>query len=307
MIHLYRIGADVEFVLGQKNHDLYSIIPMNKFLGVDRVLSSYIGTDAHSATGEIRPPASHNISTLLYKIGFALATIDTHLTRNHKDSKIFGSPYCLNEPLGGHIHLSFFTRKYPHYDVLLYDLDYPTEIRTLSLQNKIPTSPVIIRLLSYLILPFEGWIQPWNQRVTRMENYGLPETMRHAESGPPRRLRPNEYYYHLEYRVPSTWIIHPTIAYCYLALAKLVLLNTEKIAPFLTNAVNMITPLLNATPNNSECKREFFYRLNQLQGLVYTSDLLSLQKALRNSDTLREHLWADGGSCKIDAWRKLLL
>src|SRR5207253_1065765 len=81
--------------------------------------------------------------------------------------------------------------------------------------------------LDTLLLPFEAWIQPWWLRVERNNKYGngADNVRMGMATRPNMPLYKDWAFVHYEYRLPSTWLVHPTLAYVYMALVKLCAMN----------------------------------------------------------------------------------
>src|SRR3990167_5365467 len=153
--HFAGIGSDPEFLFATFNEFRAQVIPANTIITVGKpaALNSFIGTDNHAATAEMRPGPAHNIGRHLYDIAYGLHETDKWLASNKRfhNVKIVAQPFVCNEPLGGHIHCSFF-------------VDNPLrDMANLELFGD---------WMGYLLFPYECAIQPWWDRTRRNGLYG---------------------------------------------------------------------------------------------------------------------------------------
>lgn len=286
MIKLHKIGADIELLFvdgGGLTLPAHRIFQAN-----GRIIDTYVGTDGHPATGEIRPPPSHNINQILYKVAYALDAIQRFLIRSSSDARMCAAPVVNNEPLGGHIHVSLFA----------------------SMDNPVVGPETIDAILSYLNEPCEGAVQPWQARLSRMSRYGVRD-VRIGNSQVPSGQKKQLLYYHYEYRTPSTWLAHPSIGYTYLALVKLTMLNFSAVSELAHKEPRdvLLDVLLNRKVANKSMETVLRGRLEKLASLdtlKRTPDLCGLESALAESMRLREKLFSRVANVDIEAWRKLL-
>lgn len=254
-IKLYRIGSDPEALFVRPVDFDWIITPAFDIIGRDKkkTTNSFIGTDNRPVIAEIRPNPSRNLKRHLYEIAYALTTTNDYLDSSEKwkGNKLMAYPHILGENLGGHIHASMFLND-PLYCKLKtvgltvgagghtlagyngnndghtgWNRDAEDEVLTAIRDWKIITPYLWGLAMGFLLTPFEKWVQPWVAREARNAHYGSEaslDAVRLGTSKSPFDL-PKMAYVHWEYRLPSTWLQHPWLAYAYLGLAKLTLLN----------------------------------------------------------------------------------
>lgn len=342
MPQFHAIGSDPEFVfveqIEQTPPTLISaatVISRNKVAA----LQSFIGTDGHAATAELRPGPAHNIGRHLYDIAYGLHETDSWLTQQKKytHTKIISQPYVYGEPLGGHIHCSFFldepetrilralNRTYNAGLYSIYDTaqinPIPTQDQTRDLINYVNkyregllfTMADFERVMDFVLWPFECAIQPWQNRQCRNDRYGGTDgagaRVRQQVSYPQIASKYNRLaYMHLEYRVPSTWLCHPWLAYAYLGLAKLAILNAKSILELKAVSRSIRYPLGTTAPGNAQYQKRFNSRFKFLtQTGRWTNDIRGLIDIIPKCFNMRQ-MWFEtiGQPIDIDAWRKLL-
>jgi hypothetical protein len=250
-------------------------------------------------------------------------------------------PYILQEALGGHIHVSFFFKEPDtsiamghnyvwHGGMQAYDSSRPlvasSDVRMVeaiqryvyaAVKGEAITPRSVCHTLDYLISPFEHWIQEWTSRTLRFlwckhaQHYNSEAPgngnnhhylVRWVLSQRPHKALFKDYrYMHVEYRTPSTWLLHPALAYAYLALAKLTMLNYDMIRPlaYATKPVQV-----SATEKDPNLFRNMFTeRFDRVKSqLRYTSDLLSLPDAIEFCDKKRFTWELTAGRIDFDAW-----
>lgn len=341
--YLNQIGSDPELLFGEILEWTPFIVSADQIITKNRqkALSAFIGTDGHMATAELRPPPAHNIRRHLYDIAVALITIDDYLksSKTRSSYKMLAQPVARNEALGGHIHVSMFISDPIFCDLLKknyiysadnfvpYNRDIPTNaitasdveiMRTFEQQVsrwEVPSPFVFVRVMNYLLRPFECWVQPWVGRTTRNRMraqdgtyFGTEMDIRWMISERPNRPKFEDWaYVHYEYRGPSTWLINPWLAYAYLALVKLVVLNYNKCANL---AVGNITlpHQSDARPANEKMREIFMERLARVMVAPYTitNDLTDLGHALHVIETSRSTWWNPANGIFVNDWRNLL-
>mgnify|MGYP001575345388 FL=1 len=338
-VRLYRIGSDPEFVIGRVQEWTTLVVPASEIISSNRgaALQSFIGTDGHPSTAELRPPPAHNIRRHLMDIAAALDAVDIVLkARQHQypGLTMFASPVVGGETQGGHIHVSAFVN-HPGAIVaerrnLVYTgTDFTTlsdnrgapgerpltssealalqEYAQLAYQDGLFTSNTFSLAMNYLLVPFERWIQPWFARISRNGSYG-GEGQEVRWTAGPRPSMPRFYewaYYLFEYRTPSTWLTHPWLAYAYLALTKLTILNFEQARELALNRA-VIPPLSGREPKNAVWGKEFADRYANTTRFKFTNDIKQLEEAIQICAKERERWFAPNTPIHIDAWRKLL-
>ena len=330
------IGSDPEFLFVTKQDfrpvtvAASTVITSNKVLA----LKSFIGTDNHAATAELRPGPAHNVGRHLYDIAYGLHETDKWLSTQKKyaETRIVAQPYVNEEPLGGHVHCSFFldepetqtitalNRVYRQDRFTIFDVEQPApqltpeHIKMFQAysqkfhEQKLFTSSDFTYGLDYLLLPFECAIQPWYDRQRRNGRYGgvtgIGDRVRQNVSYP-KSSKANKFaYLHYEYRVPSTWLCHPWLAYSYLGLAKLCMLNFKEI----WGDQNSSMPRETDKPSNGVYQKIFQERFNRLMKCGRCSnDLKSLVEIIPKCfETRAAWFEVPAQSIDIDAWRRLL-
>jgi len=284
-------------------------------------MSSFVGVDGHTYTAELRPPASRHVSMLLYHIAQGLSAADDALT---KPMGLFAKPMVGEEPLGGHIHLSFYPQTPPlgrvlwaKYGAILglegrlaQHLVGVPELSNELLEQADKVAPELFsmrdfaRKLNWLVLALEVWAQPWHSRRNRNGRYGDPNDVRvvgHPVGQWPMGSLADKYpYMHLEYRPPSSWLAHPRLAYLYLALAKLVMLNYDAV-PANDNDWRW------AYGNNMQLDRarDLLFERWASRSWRTSADLRAIGENLRWLDENRGPMWQSGGQIDMEAWRQL--
>lgn len=315
---------------------------LESFIGMD---SHTLGGNGQlQTTAELRPPPTRNIGLHLYYIAYGIDRVADYLSSRSRFKGVvpFALPILGKEALGGHIHISGFVPEPTLYTALNdYNLTFmngkpvnfnknnptvpPTlsanaaqfyaRFTTLALAGELTTPQLFERAMNYLILPFEYWMQPWAERTARFQLYDgteggnyfirwLHTVPRHWPGG-----HAGEWaYLHMEYRTPSTWLIHPWLAYTYFALAKLSILNFKKI----WERMLIASPMRLEGDDvawNLMAREEFLRRLDELNssGLVFSNDIKDLQRAINICGQSRE-AWFSNKAAGIDvqAWRSLL-
>lgn len=335
-VKLYRLGSDPEFMFGTHSEWKTSTMPANNVITNNRALglTTFIGLDGHPATAELRPPPARNVRRHLYDIAHGLVELQSSLAAREKLSKLrmFALPVVGGEPLGGHVHASLWiddpTMKqlqdanylYMRQWVLLDERrraadSTSREVRALMArhvseieQGKAFSIGMFERVMNYLLVPFEFWVQPWHSRVDRNARYGRGnDNVRRVPSERPVMPRYADWaYVHFEYRVPSTWLVHPYLAYAYLALAKLTLLNFERLAQLTNGTTKGDIPRSLAEPANGKYQQTLLDRLTALRktekfrSSADTNNLDAILDAC-GKERLR---WFTTGAVDTEAWRR---
>jgi hypothetical protein len=224
------IGADPEHLYVKNGQ----VIPASEL-----AYGEYVGCDGHTRTGELRPPPSRSVHRLLLNIGHGLVTKADSLKQTQ--IRMHASPYYSQEPLGGHIHLSFFYQD----PGMIYTMSRQCvrdpivgDVSVYPRPRRVPTStalnpwtaplpgPISVAL-AYLLHPLELLCQPPTLRGYRNRTYGNVYDIRWdnqaARPAPKSASHADWEWTKYEYRHPSTWLYHPLIAYAYLASAKLMI------------------------------------------------------------------------------------
>ena len=147
--------------------------------------------------------------------------------------------------------------------------------------------------------------------------YGVPgsiDNMRAGDSARPTRVDPahkDHAYYHWEYRLPTVWLVHPWMAYLYLALAKRVMTNFMTVYEYRMDGHaqrlrSEVVRLLGSLATNVDSEALFKKRLEWfLAHSSGTSDSTDLEKAI-DIVGARWREWANRGSIYSHAWKELL-
>lgn len=343
-VHLYRIGSDPEFLFTRIREWTVSAVAANSVLTANRTksLSTFVGTDGHQATAELRPPPAHNIQRHLLDVALALSETEKYLhSKKHlKDVVLMSAPVVAAETLGGHIHTTMFLEDpclaialqhnyiWKNGQLVKYDNNFPAgHINSTAHANAVQeyaasaaagrslTPSLFASIMDYLLIPLEKWVQPWNARVTRNRKYGIGEDVVRCMGSPrPAMARFEKHaYVHYEYRVPSTWLSHPWLAYVYFALAKYTVINLGFIAPLaLKYGGRAIKPQMDAAgasvPMNESYRQQLMDRLAALNsaGARRCADVRDMEYALKAVGRRREEWFKPLATIDIAAWRSLL-
>lgn len=338
-LQFHRLGSDAEFAFASGKDWVLSLeaAPVHIKLSRERGMrpDQWIGLDGHTAVAEIRAAPARNVWLHLINLAEAISHLEAYCTP--KSLYAVAQPTFRGEPLGGHIHLSFwlppdisppiswrgnlvvntsppareerpirFDPQEGFVEVTPEEAPFPVEPappgRTvaraaLSVGYSLD---LMIDALDRVLLPFE-WAAQNNPLVAeRQELYR--DIIRPARSTNPRPDRPN--YVHIEYRRPSTWLIHPWMAYCYLALVKLVMLNI----PHVSSRKYSGAPLTEITHDPTKARAAFdsaFHELVNKSGCRYSNDLRPLPRVLEAFWSIRDSLVRPPGKIDFVAWSKL--
>ena len=323
---LYRIGSDAEWVFAIPDDDGWDqdLQPACKVFQIDRAdgLTSFIGVDGHATTAELRPPPTHNVGLHLYHIAYGLQRAREFAHKRQPHVQLYASPNALGEPLGGHLHVSFVFRDPQFHKVFNEGSLIAFGNRPWALNPNRPTGSLVAReyldiilsdpahqeftldafrgLLEFLLWPWECGIQPWSSRKLRHHVYGEGEIFRPGGSERPPTLPETWSYAHVEYRTPSTWLKHPMLAYSYLGLMKLALLNWRILW------VHRNEPRINFS-RRSVAEERFKARWNALKRqLRFTPDLQNLDETLSALWQTRTTRLDPRQPIAYDAWDRLL-
>lgn len=338
------LGSDPEFLFVTRKEFRPTVIQANSVITGNKVaaLKSFVGTDNHAATAELRPGPAHNVGRHLYDIAYGLSETDKWLATSKKFKALgvhmSAQPFLGDEPLGGHIHTSFFldepeTKRIMELNrvcrrgvITALDPNLPTPTLTPAniafcqkyieshFEKKLFRVEDYIELMDYLIWPFECAVQPWWDRLRRNTRYGgldgMGEKVRQNISHPSNVGKASKFaYLHYEYRVPSTWLCHPWLAYAYLGLAKLVMLNTGLIMEQITTTQSKLRyENIDGQPRNDEAKNVFENRFKLLVNKgKWTTDIRGLTRILPLCFENRA-AWFEipGQPIDLEAWRGLL-
>lgn len=323
-LRLFGIGSDPEYLIGNIRDWEVAAVNAGEILGTGAAqnLPGFIGVDGHNATAELRPPPARNIRKHLHSVAVALVTVQDYLNGRHPPLAMFASPTVANEPLGGHIHTSFYVTndplldgaialgrvegvdqaliEWPRYGVPPPDYTHAKYLQATACGESFGVA-TYARTMGYLLESFERGIQPQVHRETRNQRYGRPDDVRIGDTQHNTAPANRGHYFHLEYRAPSTWLQHPWVAYIYLALAKLTLLNFGLIAVRTGDKIHPLPSL--------EYRDQFIERLRG----VLATPTLRISRDLRGlSDTTaklfanREAIMRPNTPINVKAWRKML-
>lgn len=349
---LNRVGSDPEFLFVRRADLDFIITPACDILGKDKAktTSSFIGTDNRPVLAELRPTPSHNLKRHLYDIAYALDVSQKYVDEKRAGHLLFATPVLHHETLGGHIHISGYIDD-PIY-LALGEKGYTVghqgqfqempgeeqkgisqsrleELSHAIMQQECVTPFEWGKMMGFLMDPFEEWVQPWTQREQRNQHYG-------AEGGPGDLVRLGTSkglkreglaYVHWEYRLPSTWLVHPYLAAAYLALAKFTMINWKRVVPLAKAVVQpkkkkayieggLAAPSpdglynfkpMKAADNNGQYKlfHERLQAVMQTRPLI-TPDISNLAFLLGQCEQRREQWFGRTQPVMVDEWRKLL-
>lgn len=348
---LYRMGSDPEFLFVKRADLDFIITPACTILGKDKAktAASFIGCDNRPVIAEIRPSPSRNLKRHMYDLAYALHTAQQYIGSKHTGHDLLAIPTLHNETLGGHIHVSGFIDDPIWLEVRNYGYTWDPkhgllpvhpganmpdsrmrEVVPMFQQGTIITPFIWGQIMNWLLEPFENWIMPWTQRQFRNKHYGgakHPDVVRLGVSKAPFTTEKTSYV-HWEYRLPSTWLVHPHLAYAYLALAKLTILNFRLFAEAWTDSKSGSKPeidgdlpvpmgqngepLYNFTPMseaaNDKFMRAFADRVTALkrERLVITPDIADVFRAVEACAKARENWFARTTPINVEEWRRLL-
>ena len=359
-VRLYRLGADPEFLFVKLADGVPYLTNANTVIcgNEGKAITSFIGTDNHAATAELRPSPANNIHRIIMDVAHGMSYTGDWLAkkRRFQDLRIIAQPYVCDEPLGGHIHTSMFVRDpdlvairaanqiYRGYHCITYDKSYQTHSLSDALVSKLHdrgltdtmfTPDQYVRVMEWLLGPFERWFQNWGMRYQRNAKYGpsAGDPYRVNITVPPPGIAArfaDSCYFHFEYRVPSSWLTHPLIACAYLGLAKLTMLNYDHILKLVTSPVKKKEKAtttaqllgLSATawgdmpiaasppvPDNETERKLFHERLKKLfmdHSPRVTSDIDDLARVLAKIETMRDKWVSPTSTADLPAWKALV-
>ena len=259
-VSLFREGSDPEYLFAYQTKSartkdsVWMVMPAEALASPNREirLASWIGTDGHGATAEIRPAPAHNVRWHLAKIADAMMALRKFLSVREEFSRLsaVAQPVWRSEKLGGHIHLSLWVESpltaqvFNEYGLVSYYGDFRSVVRErhekewdkkvlLNYMNGIMEGTELsiegcVNKIHSLLGPYEHML--WG--AARHGRRGVPEPLvRLADQYEVPAFNPNKAYMRFEYRYPSTWLAHPCLAYTYLALVKLAVLNWDLVGP----------------------------------------------------------------------------
>lgn len=348
---LYRLGSDAEFTFAKKSLSDLKLVPAEEIIRGTKQqwISSFIGLDTHTlhgegaihTTAELRPPPCRDIWVHLAYIAQGVAAVERKLNTALARPGVFmyAKPVIGVEYLGGHIHVSGFVNEPSTRSALDLNVSLSAESMPVNkqgqgvlsgpsgpLKSAIPfveealagraTTPELFRrLLDYLVLPFEYWVQPWHLRRGRHQKYNNLEDINHyfirwGNSPPPVQhvlYRRNWAYIHLEYRTPSTWLVHPWLAYAYFALVKLSLLNWDWLWETLpaTKPMRLLLGTSDA-PGAERCFRSRLAAMREAASYKESGDLADLDRAVA-ACSAQAARWFASEEVNYSAWNRLVV
>lgn len=357
-LHLSKIGSDPEFVFATPVDLDYIITPANQVLGKqkEKTLASFIGTDSRPVLAEIRPAPAHNVKRHMYDLAFAVHTTQNFLQNSEKFNQLHlvALPHLHGENLGGHVHASVylegtdyaslekagyiidssgqFHAMSPNADAGMINKTLVSRIQTKLRNGELDTAWTIGATFSYLLSPFERWIQPWVARELRNQQYGgdgHPDMVRIGTSTRPALKATtswweNSGYLHMEYRLPSTWMHHPWLAFAYLGLLKFCIINwpllvkafaSVKSRPTSSQEVaglagggdyhNFKHIRVGSTEDAGRLFRERFHQMID-NGARFSTDIARLPDVIMQCAGAREKWFERPRPIDTAAWRRLL-
>ena len=262
-VSLYRIGSDPEALavrlIKTGSKPTPQLINATVLVGENRdhTLQSFIGCDGHAATMELRPPPCHNVQWHLVKIadglGHIRGALDNEAEAGGAPTALLAQPNLGRETCGGHIWVSLYYRsKLAEQMVHQAGVVYSPERGELLRSNQIlPTTEerrwntqryrdlaangdelsveLCWRKVHHLVGPLEeavfGGARANRAAVVSDPFVRLPTSQATIDN--PSLYREGMAYFRFEYRYPTTWLSHPTLALAYLGLAKLAILNWD--------------------------------------------------------------------------------
>ena len=302
----HRLGSDAEFIFGRISEFKPSPINAQMVVGVNKAitLASFIGTDGHASTAELRPRPAHNVRMHMLDIaaGLVMSADLLKVKKNYKDVVLLARPIIAGETMAGHIHVSFFVNEPSTRIAMEHGYIYNIQTQRLESINHNPGTTIgsglamesvslvaslaeyaqkayegrilaphtVASRLAWLLHPLELWLQPWYDRVSRNHSYGLGADIIRWNSPTQRPMwdrMDTLTYLHYEYRTPSTWLVHPAFAYVYLALAKVTMTNWKLINKLYTaqDEQDVSFMAMAPTPNNAVAGEIFFERLRMAE------------------------------------------
>lgn len=315
----------------------------------DAALASFIGTDNHSATAEFRPAPSHDINRIMLQLAHGISHVEDSLKLMRVPNVVMAvPPHIFQESLGGHIHVSFFvddpfTRDVEAAGLYIGFAGGPvahggnatggslgnlmtgaTEMYLARVKSKLTIGvQEFNETMDYLFAPLDFWVHDSEIRKQRMMKhghngpYGVPgalDNMRPGVSARPSRVDPahkDHAYCHWEYRLPTVWLVHPWMAYLYLALAKRLMTNFMTVYDYrrdghVVKFRGEVAKIIGSVTLNLEAEQLFKKRLEWfLAHSASTSDSADLEKAV-DIVSRRWREWANRGSIYSHAWKELL-
>lgn len=261
LVQLSRLGSDPEFSFAvPDDRGRANLLSAEVLVGGDKDLrlQSFIGTDGHANTAELRPAPCHNVYWHMLKIADGLASVNQAMRfysnkREHPIVAVAQPSLGPGETMGGHVWISLWynspiSAQVVHSGGLLWSNDIqdyinprqisPFRIERLSqgsLQRYTDLAKsgdelsldLCWKKLHYLLHPLEMMLygshrQHRSGSGVRDPYVRVPDSHSASDAAAHKK---DHAYIRFEYRFPSTWLQHPTLAFAYLGLAKLAVLN----------------------------------------------------------------------------------
>ena len=311
-------GSDPEFSFGLTDDKQRVFIhPADKVVGGEREvrMRSFIGTDGHANTAELRPPPCHNVYWHMIKIADALKVVRAGMA---EESRKLDRPVVAvaqpslgpEETMGGHVWVSMWYHSklsakicnkagmifYPdHNEALSFRLisgkkrerltggelqDYTDRAR----MDQELTVDLPWKKMHYLIWPLElmlfGTARQDRSANVRDKYFRFPDSLTPQDLA---CMREDAAYLRFEYRIPTSWLSHPMLAYGYLGLAKLAIQNwyvlPDRSSMFQADQAMRETQSSNHTKWAAELLRRLDLVLEHKNARV-TKDLKNLREAI---------------------------
>ena len=311
-------GSDPEFSFGftDSKRNVY-IHPADKVVGGEKEvrMRSFIGTDGHANTAELRPPPCHNVYWHMIKIADALKVVRAGMV---EETKKLGRPVVAiaqpslgpEETMGGHIWFSMWYHSklsakvcnkagmiyYPdHGEALNFRMIQGKKRERLSgselqeytdraRQDQELSVDLPWRKLHYLIWPLElmlfGTARGDRAGQVRDKFFRFPDNLTPQDLA---YMREDAAYIRQEYRIPTSWLSHPMLAYGYLGLAKLALQNWYVLPDRQSMAAADIAMREVQSSNHTRWGAELVRRLDLVldhKNVKVTKDLRNLREAM---------------------------
>ena len=194
-----KVGADPEALFYSRSEKI--IVPAYQLCGGSSAYNSWIGTDGHSITAELRPKPNRNVLMVLADLANALGivkqTLDNLNQRSQLDLVMVAQPIFRSEYLGGHVHLSYW---------------YPPTLHDSNLGHRFASVYEYIRMF---LVPLHNQFD--------LDRSDFSWRLQPSPKG--RSPRMGFKGARIEFRKPGTWLRSPALAYAYLGLSKLAILN----------------------------------------------------------------------------------
>jgi hypothetical protein len=225
-----------------------------------------------------------------------------------------------------------FQAIHPNADASKLGAGTSTRVTEMMQNGEFDTAWSLGMAFSYLLSPFERWIQPWVARELRNHQYGgdgHPDMIRFGTSKRPNLKSNTDWwsnsgYIHMEYRLPSTWLHHPWLSFAYLGLLKFCVINWPllSVAAKKDGQASLNATLAQPVPgggdyhhfkhikvgSNTDAGRLFRERFQRLldSGARFSSDIARLPDVIEQCAGAREKWFERPRPVDVAAWRRLL-